>query len=253
MQQTPQILSVKDVSFDYQNRIVLQDIDFSIEARDYVAIIGPNGGGKSTFIKLIMGLLPPRIGEIILFGKSPKEGRGQVGYLSQHSTFDLVYPISVLDLVLMGRLRGNPLRSYNDEDRHFAEEALQRTNTLGLKDRAFSELSGGERQRVLLARALVNSPQFLILDEPMTNVDPHAEWCFYEMLTELNQKMAILLISHDISIVSKTVKTIACLNQKMVYHGSKELMPKDVEATYCCHVDMIAHGIPHRVLKDHDR
>jgi zinc transport system ATP-binding protein len=246
-----QIVTLNNIDFNYGSRPILKGINFHLDPLDYVSIIGPNGGGKTTIIKLILGLLSPSSGEISVFDASPKEGRKDIGYLAQYHHFDLNYPISVLELVQMGTLGKSIFQRFTKEDRAAALDALKKTQCEALCDRHFSELSGGEKQRVLLARAIIRDPKLLILDEPTTGVDQHSEHCFYELLEVLNKEMAILMVSHDISAVSQYVKKVACLNQTMVYHGTKELMPKDVENAYCCHVDMIAHGVPHRHLKEH--
>jgi zinc transport system ATP-binding protein len=246
------ILSVSDVCFSYDNRPILLDVSFSMEATDFVAIIGPNGGGKSTLVKLIMGLAEPQSGEIRLFGQPPKVGRSKVGYLSQANTMTSEYPISVLDVVLTSRLSGQMWHRFSDVDRQDAIVCLEQVGLVHLCKRSLSELSGGERQRVFIARALMNKPKLLILDEPTSSADPHAEQTFYELLQKLNTNMAVLMVSHDISAVSRLVKKVACLNQRLIYHNSKELDAQDLHDTYGCSVELIAHGVPHRVLHSHD-
>lgn len=248
----PPILDVVNVSYRYHQKPVLTDIHFSIDPLDFVAIIGPNGGGKSTLIKLIMGLLHPESGHISLLGTSPKKGRSQVGYLSQSLALDLDYPIKVIDVVLTSRLSLSLWHRITEQDQSDAVACLEQVGIAHLKNRALSALSGGEKQRVLIARALLNNPKFLILDEPTSNIDPHAEREFYHLLQTLNEKMAILMVSHDISAVSQLVKKVACLNQKLVYHNSKELHHHDLEEAYGCPVELIAHGVPHRILDAHE-
>lgn len=245
------VVELKDLNFRYAKRLVLENIHLSIYKNDFLAIIGPNGGGKSTLIECILGVHSPETGSIKLFGESPNNTRQKVGYLAQYNPHERHYPITVEEVVQMGCLTNNPLGFFSKSSLNAAENALTKTRGERLIGRQFSELSGGEKQRVLLARSIIQEPKLLILDEPMTGIDPHSELCFYELLQDLNKEMAIVIVSHDISAVSKTVKTVACLNKTLVYHGTKELMPKDIEAAYCCHVDLIAHGTPHRVLEEH--
>ncbi len=246
------ILFLSHVEYAYGKKPALIDVCFSMMPLDFVAIIGPNGGGKSTLVQLIMGLIQPDKGHVLLFNEPPEKGRRHVGYLSQASTMDAQYPIKVLDVVLTSRLLGNLWHRVTQKDREEACECLDLVGVLPLQNRALSDLSGGERQRVFIARALLNGPRLLILDEPTSSVDPQAERAFYELLKILNEKMAILMVSHDISAVSQLVKKVACLNQKLIYHDSKELCAHDLEATYGCPVELIAHGVPHRVLHAHE-
>lgn len=248
----PSILEVTQLDYSYQQKPVLTQVDFTMEALDFVAIIGPNGGGKSTLVKLIMGLLRPSSGNILLFGQTPQKGRTHVGYLSQSSAVDLDYPIKVIDVVLTSRLSRSFWHRFTSQDRQDALYCLEQVGIAHLQNRALSALSGGEKQRVLIARALLNSPQLLILDEPTASIDPHAEQEFYQLLQELNKRMAILMVSHDIGAVSQLVKKVACLNQKLVYHNSKELHHHDLEEAYGCPVELIAHGVPHRILDAHE-
>lgn len=217
-----------------------------------MAIIGPNGGGKSTLISIILGLEQPDSGTALVFGLPPEKGRINIGYLPQYASHDFAYPITVLEVVMMARLKGRLFKWFNDEDKMAAIAMLKKTNADQLSDRSFRELSGGERQRVLLARALMDDPKLLILDEPSNNLDSHNEYCLYEILETLKGKTSIMMVSHDISAVSRYVNKIACLNKTMHYHGDKELMPKDIEAAYCCHVDLIGHGHAHRHLEGHE-
>ena len=245
------ILKIENLNFSYGLRKILDNVNFFLDENDFVAIIGPNGGGKSTLVKLIMGLIQPSSGTISLFGGTPESGRRQVGYLAQFRQVDIDFPIRVIDTVLMSRLVDGPTRRYKPKDIEDAHEALENVGIRDLSARTLSELSGGQKQRVFLARAILNTPKLLILDEPTTSVDSPTGLDFYDLLKNLKQKMSILMVSHDISAVSKTVDKIACLNRTLIYHGTKELGKEDLEHTYGCAVELIAHGIPHRVLGDH--
>ncbi len=245
------ILEVHNVTFGYKETHVLENVSFSINPTDFLAIIGPNGGGKTTLIKLIMGTLSPQQGSITVFGETPAIGRKYIGYVPQFNPIDTDYPIQVWEVVFMNRLLHHPFQRYNAKAKKDVLRALDWVGIAHLYHRSLSALSGGEKQRVFLARALLNSPRLLILDEPTSSVDFYAEKGFFELLKALNQNMAIVMITHDLSVVSRTVKQVACLNVKLIYHGDKELTEKDFEEVYGCPIELIAHGTPHRVLGAH--
>ncbi len=245
------VLEIDHVHFYFGTRHVLEDICFSVYENDFIALIGPNGGGKSTLGRLIVGLLTPESGRISLFGQSPQQGRNQVGYLAQFSGSDPDYPIRAIDIVLMSRLKNSVFFRPTRKDIASAEEALQQVRALHLKNRPLSDMSGGEKQRILLARALLNKPKMLLLDEPTASVDTPTENEFYDLLKELNKSMAIVMISHDITAVSVMVNKIACLNKTLIFHSTTEVTQEDLFKTYHCDVELIAHGVPHRVLKTH--
>ncbi|HEY51521.1 MAG TPA: ABC transporter ATP-binding protein [Dehalococcoidia bacterium] len=232
---------------------VLEDINLSIESKDFLGIIGPNGGGKTTLLKVILGLIKPNRGRVTVLGMPPERGRKYIGYISQFNLFDHDFPISVLEVVLMGRYNKSGLfHRYREEDREAAITALKTVDMLGYKDRQVGRLSGGEQQRVFIARALVTNPRLLLLDEPTASIDPNMQAEFYELLDRLKEDMAIVLVSHDISAVSIYVSEIACLNHQLFYHGSKEVSAEELEKAYHCPIQLIAHGtVPHRVLREH--
>jgi len=247
-----EVVKLNNVWVQYDGTPVLEDINLSIRNDDFLGLIGPNGGGKTTLLKLMLGLVAPSRGEVTILGENPERGRKRIGYVPQHSLFDRDFPINVLEVVLTGRLsRTRPFRRYSKADRDAAVEALRAVEMLAFKKRQIGMLSGGQQQRVFVARALVSEPSLLLLDEPMSSVDTPMQAEFYELLEQLKQHMPIVLVSHDISAVSVYVNKIACLNRKLYYHESKELTPEDLEAAYHCPIQMIAHGIPHRVLKEH--
>lgn len=248
-----EVVKLEGVWVQYNGVPILEGINLAIEQDDFLGIIGPNGGGKTTLLKVILGLISPSHGKVSVLGKPPEKSRGNIGYVPQHNLFDRDFPINVWDVVLMGRYGKSGLfRRYSSEDRRATQDALQTVGMLDYKDRQMGKLSGGELQRIFIARALVAEPKLLLLDEPTASVDPAMQTEFYEILERLRQQMAIVLVSHDISAISIYVDKIACLNRQLHYHGSKELTPEILEATYKCPVQMIAHGfVPHRVLKEH--
>lgn len=247
-----EVISVKHLWAGYDGEPVLEDINLSVRELDFIGLIGPNGGGKTTLLKVLLGLLPPMRGEVHIVGKSAKEGRRYVGYVPQTVEFDRDFPISVWDVARMGRLgRRRLLQSYTAEDDEIVEGALRSVEVLALRDRPIGELSGGQRQRVYIARALATEPQILLLDEPMASVDPQVSTSAYELLRQLNEHITILMVSHDMSAISSHVKTVGCLNRRLFYHGEKQITPDMLELAYQCPIDLIAHGVPHRVFPEH--
>jgi zinc transport system ATP-binding protein len=238
----------------YNGEMILNDINLRIEEGDFIGLIGPNGGGKTTLLKVILGLLEPKRGEIRVMGQPPQRGRQQIGYVPQTTIYDSDFPIRVRDVVRMGRLGPNRLfKAYNDEDDAFVMERLDWVDMLNHKDEPLNELSGGQRQRVYIARALVNDPRLLLLDEPTVSVDIEARTRIYELLHKINQNgITILLVSHDMNVISSYVKTIGCLNRSLYYHNEKKITADMLQAGYNCPVDLIAHGLPHRVLAEHE-
>ena len=246
------ILEIQNLWVKYGSVTVLEDINLSVCKHDFLGIIGPNGGGKTTLLRSILGLVKPEQGKIKFVGKEPCLQHSPIGYVPQHSLFDQEFPISVLDVVLMGKLASSKmLRNYRNEDINAARSALKSVGMTKYQNRQIGQLSGGQQQRAFVARALVGSPLLLLLDEPMSSVDTTLQEEFYELLAKLKERMAIVIVSHDISAISIYVDKIACLNRRLFYHGDKELTASDLEAAYECPVQMLAHGVPHRVLKKH--
>jgi len=236
----------------YDGVPALEGISLSIKQEDFLGVIGPNGGGKTTLLKVLLGLIKPSQGKVTVLGRLPTQARKFVGYVPQHSLFDHEFPISVWDVVLTGRCGQRGIfKRYSSEDRQLALQALETVEMLDFKDRQIGKLSGGEQQRVFIARALATEPKLLLLDEPTASVDAPMMTEFYELLERLKHRMAIVLVTHDISAVSIYVDKIACLNRRLFYHDSKEITAEELEAAYQCPIDLIAHGVPHRVLKEH--
>lgn len=249
----PPAIDLSGVSFYYNGHPVLLDVSMTIEEKDFLAIVGPNGSGKTTLLKIILGILRPRKGTVRIFGKNPAESAGTIGYVPQDTGMNKGFPISVADVVLMGRvgLAGRD-RSYTSADRAVARQALERVGMWEYRDRTIGKLSGGQRQRVYIARALAAEPKVLLMDEPTASVDTQFQTDLYEFLKELNEAMTIVVVSHDMSVLSSYIKSVACLNQTLYYHDQSELTGEMIHAAYHCPVDLIAHGMPHRVLRKHE-
>jgi len=245
-------VEIKDLSVKYDSTIVLENVSLSVPQGEFLGIIGPNGGGKTTLLKSILGLVIPQSGTIEIFGSALTKNFHLIGYVPQYSLYDADYPISVLDVVLTGRLNKRKMLSrYSSEDRENALHSLEMVGMTDFRNRIAGELSGGEKQRVLIARALAKKPKILLLDEPTASIDAASGKNFYSILQSLNEQMTIILVSHDIGAVSQNVKKIACLNKNLVFHDSKELTHEMIEEAYHCPVDLIAHGVAHRVLDKH--
>lgn len=246
------VITVRNLWAGYEHESVLEDINLTVYAGDFIGLIGPNGGGKTTLLKVLLGLLPPTQGTVRIMGQPVAKGRRYIGYVPQMVAFDRDFPVSVWDVALMGRLgKRRLLRRYTAEDHAQVAQALRQVGMLDLRERPIGELSGGQRQRVYIARALATKPDILLLDEPTTSVDPQVSTSIYELLKQLNEHVTILMISHDMSAVSIYVKTVGCLNRRLFYHQERHLSPEALELAYQCPIDLIAHGVPHRVFPDH--
>jgi zinc transport system ATP-binding protein len=238
------------VSVSYGAGFVLRDVNFSVNESDFIGVIGPNGGGKTTLLKVILGLVKPVSGELV-FNKDLVDGKS-IGYLPQISTGDVSYPLTVTDVILSGMMiRKKIISRMLSSDKKRAAEVIGELGLSGMARSSLNELSGGQLQRVFLGRAIIGEPKVLLLDEPGNFVDSNFEKDFYDKLRDLNKRMAILMVSHDIGMISSHVKSYACVNMGLHYHPSSEITNEQLLA-YGCPIQLITHGeVPHTVLKTH--
>jgi zinc transport system ATP-binding protein len=242
--QTP--IQIENLDFAYGPVSVLEQASISIVEKEFVCMVGPNGGGKTTLIKLMLGLLEPQKGSVSIFGEPPVSGRKRIGYLPQHANLDPKFPITALDVVLMGRLgKTRSVGFYSKVDREVARAMLERVGLDKLVHRPLSALSGGQRQRVLIARALVSEPRLLLLDEPTSSLDDYVERELYELLQELNRELTIVVVSHDIGFVSSYVDKVLCVNRQVHTHPTSEINENIIHDMYGEHVQMVRHDQEH--------
>ena len=242
------LVQIMNMDAAYQKQVVLTNVSLSINDRDFIGIIGPNGGGKTTLVKVILGLLKPLNGSI-----EYAIDRSEIGYLPQGNQVDEKFPITVREVIASGLKHGlKTRRKARVTEKHSIDTVLERVGLESLQSRPIGELSGGELQRTMLARAIISSPRLLVLDEPDTHVDNQFEMELYRLLKILNENITILLVSHDIGIISPYIKTIACVNRDLHYHSSNEINEEQLKV-YNCPIEMITHGtVPHRVMKEHN-
>lgn len=244
-----EIIKIKDLSVAYDNYEALRGVNISFYEGDFVGIIGPNGGGKSTLVKSILGLIPYS-GHIEFLGAL--EGRHRIGYMPQQNLFDKAFPISVAELVLSGLQSGKGARRYSREDKANVVSTLEQLDIRHLSDKQIGELSGGELQRALLGRAIISEPKLLILDEPANFVDNQFESELYALLERLSERMAIIVVSHDVGTITSLVRSVVCVNRTVHRHPTAELTPELLE-NYHCPIQVISHGtVPHTVLAHHE-
>ncbi|MFA7348022.1 MAG: ABC transporter ATP-binding protein [Desulfurivibrionaceae bacterium] len=234
-------IRIRDLDFSYNGTPILQGVTLEIMARDSLCIVGPNGGGKTTLLKLILGLLKPNRGEIEVLGLPPEKSRLRIGYVPQYARYDPQFPVTVLDVVLMGRLDRIFCGPYAKRDKEAALAALAEMGLADLAGRLFAEISGGQRQRVLIARALAAEGELLILDEPTANIDAASEEHLFELLAKLNERLTVMLVTHDVGFASKFFKSIVCVNRQVVLHPTSELTGDLIRNMYGGDIRMIRH------------
>lgn len=243
------LIKISNLSVGYDKTPVLDSVNLEVFENDFLGVIGPNGGGKTTLLKAILGLLKP-FGGKIEFRKDLQGKKKPIGYLPQVKHIDRKFPIAVFDVVKSG-LMMQPETFSKTEVKVKVIDLLNEMGIYNIRDKSIGQLSGGQMQRVFLCRALISSPKVLILDEPDTFVDNRFEGELYEKLRMLNQYMAIILVSHDMGTISSYVKTIACVNGKLHYHPSNKISQAQLDG-YNCPIQIISHGeIPHTILKHH--
>jgi zinc transport system ATP-binding protein len=245
------LISLKNVSVQYEDTIALKDVSLDIYPDDFLGIIGPNGGGKTTLVKAILGTLP-HSGEVTYSPTISERGHRLIGYLPQQSEFDRSFPISVIEVVLSGlQAEKGVFGRYTSSDRKRAMQLLEMAGISEVAERQISEISGGQMQRALLCRAVILEPKLLILDEPTNFVDNQFENELYTLLKRLNDQMAIVMVSHDIGTITSVVKSIVCVNRTVHRHNSNIITAEQLE-NYHCPIQIISHGhIPHTVLEHH--
>ncbi|MBL7221960.1 MAG: ABC transporter ATP-binding protein [Phycisphaerae bacterium] len=235
-------VDIRDLWFSYNGMPVLQNVNLSILTGQKVCMVGPNGGGKTTLVKLILGLLHPTRGQVQVLGGHPTVERKRIGYAPQHAAFDPKFPVSVTDVVLMGRIgQASVLGPYRRGDRLAAGKALEAVGMADLARRAFSDLSGGQKQRVLIARALASGPELLLLDEPTANLDIGVEADFHQLLEQLSEKLTLVMVSHDVGFVSQLVDKVVCVHGSVAVHPTAELTGELMRDLYGHDVMLVRH------------
>lgn len=246
-------IKIENLSAYYGDVCALSNINLTVKEKDFLGILGPNGGGKSTLLKVVLGILKPSEGYVKVFGESPENVSTPIGYVPQFSKFDKSFPISVKEAVLFGRLgfKNKLFHRFSKKDKEIVDTLMDKLDIYSLRNRQIGQLSGGQLQRVLVARALAVHPRILLLDEPTASVDTSSKSEIYDILKDLNREMTIVVVTHDIGAVSSYVKSLCCLNRVLHYHGEPKLTSSIIQKVYGCPIDLIAHGVPHRVLDEH--
>jgi len=237
-----EIVRIDNLSYSYNGQPVLSDINLSLMEKDFMAIIGPNGGGKTTLLKLILGFLTPDNGKIKIFGEDPLKSRKRIGYLPQTENFQRDFPISVVEVVLYGDInRKSFFPGFKKISANKAYSLLEKMQIREIADHRINEISVGQLQRTLLARAMMSDPELLILDEPTASVDLNMEQDIFDTLKLLNAEKTIMLVSHDIAFISSYVNKVTCLNKCSCTHKTEEISDKDIIAAYNGSIKSLHH------------
>ena len=236
------VIELENVSFAYNHgNPVIEEASLRIMSGESGCIVGPNGGGKSTLLKILLGILHPDQGTVRIFGRTPVESRRRIGYMPQYHQLDAAFPVSVLEVALMGRVSNRTLFRHSKADRCYAMDVLAELGIADLSKRSFAGLSGGQRQRVLIARALAGEPELLLLDEPTANIDPGAEEQFYGILDELRKRMTVVTVSHDLGFVNRETDLIICVNKQVVTHSPADFTAETANEIYHHNMSLIKH------------
>lgn len=248
------IIQIDGVTTGYWRKVVFRNVSLTVYENDFLGIIGPNGGGKTTLVRTMLGLMRPQSGSVTYYDEGSPTDNIAIGYLPQSSDIDRKYPISVGEVVLSG-LSGSKslLRRYTEEQHEAARATLERLEIADLAKRHIGTLSGGQLQRVLLARAIVSQPKVVVLDEPNTYIDRRFQEQMYKLLSSISHECAVVVVSHDIGSVMQNVKNVACVDHGLHYHAVEEVTARDLEHYIGCPIELVGHGdLPHRVLKSHE-
>jgi len=236
------VIDIQKVSYSYGGPLVLKNVDLQVRDGEFLGLVGPNAGGKSTLLKLVLGEIEPLVGQVRVFGKRPSAARRHIGYVPQYPNFTRDFPITAEQVVLTGRLgMGRVLGGYSSRDRESARRAMGETEVLDFAERSVGSLSGGQLQRVLLARALACEPRLLLLDEPTANIDMRVENEIFDLLKLLSARMAVVVVSHDIAFISGYVHRVACLNRTLMCHDTAAIDGQFINELYGTDVRMVSH------------
>ena len=241
MKNTLPLIEINNLSFSYSKDKVLENINLTVNEKDFLAIIGPNGGGKSTLLKLILGINHVKSGEIKVLNENPSKNLSKIGYVPQNTNINIDFPIKVIEVVLMGHVGGKqPLFGYGTDEKLCAMGALAQVGMEEFFDKKIGSLSGGQRQRVMIARALCAHPKILLLDEPTSSIDVEGQKQIYDLLKELNKSITIVVVSHDISVILSYASKVAHINKNISYHDISTTSTKfNTKDEHFCEVELL--------------
>jgi len=238
------VVTFENLGFSYDRTPVLEGVNLSIRESEFVWVVGPNGGGKTTLVKIMLGLLRPRKGRVRVFGKEPSVGRRRIGYMPQHAKVDLQFPVTVMDVALMGRLgKSGRWGRYSSADREVATSALEDVGLLEMSRRSLSELSGGQQRRLLIARALSSEPDLLVLDEPTANLDKRSEQDLLDLFVRFRNRVTVVMVSHDPAFVSDFVKHVVCVNKTVSVHPTADIDGEFMQELFGTSMRVVRHDL----------